>query len=181
MKPVPASRYVLFAVIATGGCVLDLVSKHWMSGILDPLGRPRWAWPGVFGFQWSLNEGALFGMGQGKVFLFAGLSILAALAVCCWLFVAGAARDRFLTVALSFVTAGILGNLFDRLGLHGLRWQYAVPGHAVGDPVYAVRDWILVMIGTWHWPNFNVADSLLVCGALLLVWHSFSRTEGEGS
>ena len=73
---------------------------------------------------------------------------------------------------LGCVTAGILGNLYDRLGLPGLRW-IANPPHHAGDPVHAVRDWILVMIGPWHWPNFNVADSLLVCGALL-VWHSFT-------
>jgi signal peptidase II len=181
MKPVPLSRYVLFGVIVAGGCAADLLTKHWMSGWLDPFGRKTWVWPGVFGFQWSLNQGALFGVGQGKAFLFAALSILAALAVCYWLFVARAARDLFLTIALSLVTAGILGNLYDRLGLHGLRWPYAAPGHAVGDPVYAVRDWVLVMIGDRQWPNFNVADSLLVCGALLLVWHSFYRGDSEAA
>jgi len=35
-----------------------------------------------------------------------------------------------------------------------------------------VRDWILVMIGHWPWPNFNLADSLLVVGAALLIWHA---------
>jgi len=177
MKPIPRSRYVTFLVIVAGGCLLDLTTKHQMSQLLDQLGRPSWIWPGVFGFQWSLNEGALFGMGQGKVFLFAGMSIVAALAVLYWLFVAGAARDRMLTVALGAVAAGILGNLYDRLGFHGLRWPFGHPGHAVGEPVYAVRDWILVMIGAWQWPNFNVADSLLVCGAGLLIWHSFCRGE----
>ena len=29
------------------------------------------------------------------------------------------------------------------------------------------------MIGPFHWPNFNVADSMLVCGAALLLWHAF--------
>jgi signal peptidase II len=179
MKPLPPSRYALFLAIATGGCVLDLATKHWMGATLDPFGRPRWIWPGVFGFQWSLNEGALWGMGTGHPFVFATLSMLAALAIVYWLFVAGAARDRLLTIALGSVMAGILGNLYDRVGLHGLRWPFGHAGHAVGEPVYAVRDWILVMIGHWQWPNFNVADSLLVCGALLLVWHSFARAEPE--
>ena len=83
-------------------------------------------------------------------------------------------RDLLLTLALSCVTAGIFGNLYDRLGLPGLRWNSTSALHHAGDPVHAVRDWILVMIGPWHWPNFNVADSLLVCGAALLVWHSFT-------
>lgn len=178
MNRVPPSRYALFLVIAAGGCLLDLATKSWMFERLDPFGRPWWIWPGVFGFQWSLNEGALFGLGQGRVFVFAGLSIVAALGVIYWLFVARAARDLVLTIALAIVTAGILGNLYDRLGLHGLTWR-AHPGHPFGAPVYAVRDWILVMIGPWQWPNFNIADSALLCGAVLLVAHSFFRGEPE--
>ena len=150
------------------GCALDLATKTW---IFNEFGGPResptwWLWTDVFGFQTSLNEGALFGMGQGRVVLFAGLSILVVPCVLYWLFVVGAARDLLLTVALGLVTAGILGNLYDRLGLPGLAWRdpWIVGGlHQAGEPVYAVRDWILVMIGTWPWPTFNIADSLLVC------------------
>jgi lipoprotein signal peptidase len=36
------------------------------------------------------------------------------------------------------------------------------------------------MIGNWPWPTFNLADSSLVCGAGLLVWHAlFTRPEPE--
>ncbi len=115
-------------------------------------------------------------MGQGRVVLFAGLSIVVVPCVLYWLFVVGAARDLLLTIALGLVTAGILGNLYDRLGLPGLAWRdpWIVGGlHQVGDPVYAVRDWLLVMIGKWPWPTFNIADSLLVCGAVLLASHAF--------
>ena len=98
------------------------------------------------------------------------LSIGAAVAILVWLFVAGAARDWLLTIALAFVTAGILGNLYDRLGLPGLV-------HA-GQTVHAVRDFILMMIGRWPWPNYNLADSSLVCGAALLLWHAlFAKVE----
>ena len=137
------------------------------------------------GLQTSLNEGALFGMGQGKVVFFASLSIVALLGIVVWLFPFAAAKDRFLTIALGCVCAGILGNLYDRFGLPGLRWQFPLPpGHEVGDRVYAVRDWILVRFGSWDWPNFNIADSLLVCGAALLVWHAYrvdSRDRKAGS
>ena len=101
------------------------------------------------------------------------LSVIAALGILYWLFYAGAARDWLLTVALGCVSAGIVGNLYDRLGLHGLKWPEGYPGHVAGEPMYAVRDWILVMIGRWPWPTFNMADSLLVCGAAMLVWHAF--------
>ena len=74
--------------------------------------------------------------------------------------------------ALGCVTGGILGNLYDRLGL----WNTAglLPPFRHG-----VRDWILFV---WAesglaifqpWPNFNIADSLLVTGAIMLVVHAF--------
>ncbi|MGA2031890.1 MAG: signal peptidase II [Thermoguttaceae bacterium] len=180
MKAVPASRYLLFFTLSLGGLAADLASKHWVFGWL---GMPRyngdawWLVKGAIGLQTSLNEGALFGLGQGWVPLFATLSVLAGLFILWLLFITGAARDGWLTGALGCVAAGIFGNLYDRLGLPGLRWNYSGPLHRAGDPVYAVRDWILVRFGTdlhhWNWPNFNIADSLLVCGAILLVWHAF--------
>jgi signal peptidase II len=180
MRAVPASRYVLFLLIAVGGCALDLGTKSWMFCRLGPLaGQTWWIWPDVFGFQANLNDGALFGMGQGLTRVFAILSLVAAVGVAYWLFYAGAARDRFLTLALACVTAGIFGNLYDRLGLPGLVWQNSNQYHHIGDGVYAVRDWILVMLGTHPWPTFNIADSLLVCGALLLAWHALRTKPHE--
>ncbi|NLX97751.1 MAG: signal peptidase II [Rhodopirellula sp.] len=151
--------------------------------VFRQLGMPPaptwWLWNGVAGIQTSLNEGALFGFGEGMVPVFATLSVVAALAIVWWLFVAGAARDLILCIALGLITAGIFGNLYDRLGLPGLRWNLAHGQHRLGEPVYAVRDWILVMIGDWPWPNFNIADSMLLCGAALLLWHAFHVEEEQ--
>ncbi len=180
-RGVPWSRVVVFVLVAGGGCLADLATKHWMFRALGMPGqRVWWLWEGVFGFQTSLNEGALFGMGQGMVPLFALLSIGATLGILWWLFWLGAAREWLMTVSLGCVTAGMLGNLYDRLGLHGLKWLPGHPVHEAGQTVHAVRDWILVMIGRWPWPNFNLADSLLVVGAALLVWHAgWAKTAGE--
>jgi signal peptidase II len=172
MKTVPASRYALFSLLAVLGCLADLASKNWVFAKLGPPhGATWWLIEDICGFQTSLNEGALFGMGQGKVWLFASLSVVAAVAIVYWLFVARAARDRLLTVALGLVTGGIFGNLYDRLGL------WTMPGRD-GVRFHAVRDFILFQYHDWVWPNFNVADSLLVCGAAILVWHAY-RSEGE--
>jgi len=183
MRRVPASRIALFFSIATLGCLADLVSKRI---VFDWLGMPGeqpvwWLIDGWFGFHTSLNQGALFGLGQGYVSVFALLSVIAAVGVFVWLFVYGAAADRLLTIALACVTAGILGNLYDRLGLHGLTWPAGYVGHAPGTSVYAVRDWILVMIGSWPWPTFNIADSLLVCGAGLLIWHGIWEGKSDSA
>ncbi|MCL4191410.1 MAG: signal peptidase II [Thermoguttaceae bacterium] len=183
MKAVPLSRYLLYFSLAILGGLLDLTTKHL---VFDWLGMPGerpvwWLIDGVVGFQTSLNEGALFGLGQGMAIIFSLLSIAAAAAILVWLFGCGAARDRLLTTALGLISAGILGNLYDRLGMHRLVWNYANRLHEVGEPVHAVRDWILVMIGSWPWPTFNLADSMLVCGAALLVWHAFRSEQADPS
>ncbi len=181
MAAVPLNRYVAFFLIAGAGVAADLATKRLMFEWLGMPGirAPIWIINGVFGFETSLNEGALFGMGQGKAWFFSALSVAAAVAIAWYLFVAGAARQWPLLIALSGIMSGILGNLYDRVGLPGLTWHVANGMHRKSDPVYAVRDWILVMFGKWPWPNFNVADSLLVCGALLLVWHGFFAKSKE--
>jgi signal peptidase II len=168
-------RLLLFAVIAGGGCALDLWTKNHMfaklglPGGVDGRENIEWIWTGYFGWQTALNEGALFGIGAGKVWLFAVLSVVAGAAILYWLFIAGAARDLLLTVALAAVMAGVLGNLYDRLGI----WSEGIPA---GYPRYAVRDWILLRYDNdpkWTWPNFNIADMLLVGGAGLLMFHAW--------
>ena len=93
MRAVPTNRYAIFLLIGGLGCLADLATKHWVFAALGPPGGDtHWLWKGFCGFQTSLNEGALFGMGQGKVWLFAALSIAAAFAIVYWLFIAGAAQ-----------------------------------------------------------------------------------------
>ena len=163
---IPRSRYVVFFGIAVTGCALDLLTKHWVFQWLGMPGQSPiwWIWEPCVGIETALNRGALFGMGAGFGRAFAVLSVVAATGIFVWLFGFGAARDGLLTVALGCVMGGIGGNLYDRLGL----WQ--VPG-APGVFRNEVRDWISLRYHEWTWPNFNVADSLLVCGACLLLWH----------
>ena len=164
------SRYVLFCGLAAIGCVADLVTK---SLVFTWLGAPRpdrvsiyWLVEGYVGIETALNEGALFGIGQKMVWLFALMSLVALAGIGYWLVLKGAVADRFLTVILGIVTGGILGNLYDRLGI----WS--------DFEIFAVRDWIRLSYDyhRYVWPNFNIADSLLVCGAALLVWHSIRAT-----
>lgn len=168
------TRYAAFFVLAATGCWLDLATKSW---IFDKLGMPGgpiwWVWEDVIGFQTSLNPGALFGLGAGWGPLLVAVAIVALAAIFYWLFCKDGASDWLSTIALGLITAGICGNLYDRLGLPGLVWEHDAAGQRAGQPVAQVRDWILVMIGPYRWPNFNIADSLLVCGAGLLILHAF--------
>ncbi len=176
MTTIPKRHFAVFFLLAGVGCLVDLLTKHWIFAWLGmPGAQPtHWLIPNVFGFTTSLNEGALFGVGQGLVAFFSILSIVAALAILYWLFALGAAQDGLLVVAMGCVMAGILGNLYDRIGLPGLHWN--------DKRVFAVRDWLhfkLDPIGL-DWPIFNIADSLLVCGAGLLIWHAW-RSESPAA
>ena len=176
----PANRYIVFFTLAIVGCAADLVTKSWVFDRIGPPGNqgpPIVLWPGVFSLTTSLNEGALFGIGQGMTPVFAALSVVAAIGIVYWLFISKAAIDLWLTVALGAIAAGIFGNLYDRLGFHHLMRR--IPGD---DPqrIYAVRDWMHFKIeGVIDWPVFNIADALLVCGAAMLMWHAFRYEEAS--
>lgn len=168
----PCSRIVTFVVLAIVGGSVDLWTKsavfHWrgLPGEKDPW----WIIQEYFGIETAVNIGAVFGIGAGKGTLFAALSIIAAVGIVVWLFWCKAAQSLWLTWALGLITGGIIGNLYDRLGMW---WQPGYPPQWQSG----VRDWILVRFEGVPffdpWPNFNIADSLLVVGACMLLIQSF--------
>jgi signal peptidase II len=108
--------------------------------------------------HWT-NEGAAFSLFADSAspnavrWALISFSLLAALAVLVFM-VRLANRLTLTTVALALVFAGALGNVHDRI--------------AYGSVV----DFIEVHIFTYHWPDFNVADSAIVIGACLLLLDS---------
>ena len=141
---------------------------------MGPAHNEWWLIESYVGIETAVNIGALFGLGAGAGRYFAILSILAAIGILVWLFRFGAAKDRWLTGALGSVMAGILGNLYDRMGF----W------YEIGMPLQwrsGVRDWILFRYGDHTWPNFNIADSMLVCGAAMLMWQAFREPTSKGA
>lgn len=164
--PIPLNRWIAFTSLAIFGTAADLLSKQWIFSWrgLPGTNPPFWLIENYVGIETAINTGALFGMGAGYGMFFAGMSVLAATAIVVWLFGFRAAHSLWLTVALGLVMGGIFGNLYDRLGI----WYSADMPCPLG-----VRDWILLRYGQYTWPNFNIADSLLVCGAVMLAWHSF--------
>ncbi|TWU19148.1 lipoprotein signal peptidase [Allorhodopirellula heiligendammensis] len=165
---VPPSRYLMFGCLAVIGAGLDLWTKQ---AIFEWRGLPGqrdvyWVIDGYFGIETAVNIGAVFGIGAGKGMMFAGISVVALVGILLWLFCFKAATSAWLTFALGCVTGGIFGNLYDRLGLW---WQEGYPVEWKSG----VRDWILWQASdAWKWPNFNIADSLLVIGAVMLVVQS---------
>ncbi|MDA0590927.1 MAG: signal peptidase II [Planctomycetota bacterium] len=170
---VPRNRYVWFFSLAVLGLVIDLISKHL---VFEQLGFPGGQRAEPFFDHWvmftlvtSVNEGALWGIGQGYTWVFAVLSVVAIVAVCVWLFAFKAANSLWLTIALGLIMAGTLGNLYDRAGMHGIQVN--------GSPLFGVRDFLLFTFGGWPWPVFNCADCFLVAGAIMLGIQAFQLEE----
>ncbi|MBX3423400.1 MAG: signal peptidase II [Pirellulaceae bacterium] len=161
-------RWCFFAAIAVAGAISDLWTKQRIFEWLGLPGEspPYWLLEPYAGLETTVNPGALFGMGAGWGSVFALMACLACVVILVWMVKYRAIESWWLTVSLAMVLGGIVGNLHDRLGL----WNPPLdrPEWASG-----VRDWILLRYGEFTWPNFNIADSLLVCGAILLAVHSF--------
>lgn len=88
------------------------------------------------------------------------LLVMAALA---WLLVAGPAGGRWARGGLALILGGAAGNLVDRL-LHG-----------------GVTDFFEVLIGSYHWPAFNLADTAITVGATLVILELlFSARQATG-
>ena len=97
----------------------------------------------------SFNTGAAFGLGANGAGVLLGLF---AIVVCATAFYyAPKISNKYWALVLALVIGGALGNLTDR--------AFNSPGFLRGS----VTDWIVLP----NWPNFNVADSAIVCAAIL--------------
>ena len=109
---------------------------------------------GFFNITYVRNTGIAFGIfsaisSSAKSMVLSAFAALAAVLVIAYSF-RTPLRDRLLHVALALILGGALGNLYDRLA-----YGYVV-------------DFLEFYVGNYHWPSFNVADSAISTGVLLL-------------
>jgi len=149
--PIPA--FALAAAII----VLDRLTKLWVQTEVS-LYESHTVVPGLFDIVHAENRGMAFGLfsdgesGFRSVLLVGvALAVLVVVSVMLWRLPARPGGGRRLTgTALALVLGGAVGNLYDR----------AFRG--------SVTDFLDVYVGDWHWPAFNVADSAITIGAILL-------------
>jgi signal peptidase II len=149
------SRFLLLALAVLA---LDQWTK-WLVERSLPLPSSREIIPGFFHLSHVENRGVAFGLlaglgESGAAWLLAGLAAVA-IGVVAVYFRRTPADHRALLTALALVLGGAVGNLLDRL----------VDG--------AVTDFLGVYLGSYRWPDFNVADSAISIGLVLLVLDSF--------
>jgi signal peptidase II len=139
---------------------LDQATKHIIARTVD-LYESVPVIPGFFNITRVHNKGAIFGTfsqaNNKLVFALLTAASLAALALVVYYFFKTPAGDKLMKVALTLITAGALGNQFDRL----------MRGHVI--------DFLDFYIGRAHWPFFNAADSCITIGACLMLVILFRR------
>jgi len=150
----PGSDRTIYVVIAALVVALDQLTKmlvdHFMS-----LHESHLLIDGVLRLTYVQNRGAAFGIlsdadlpYQSLLFAVVSLGALGAIAAYAWRL---PARSRLPQTALALIMGGALGNLLDRARL----------GYVI--------DFVDAYWGVHHWPAFNVADSAISIGVVLLV------------
>ena len=145
-----------FLLVALAVLCLDQWTK-WLVEVHLPHLSSVEVIPRLLNFTHVRNTGVAFGLfasASGGAVHALALSLVGALALGVVLvyFWRTPAEDRLLLVALALVLGGAVGNLTDRI--------------AGG----AVTDFVDVYVGTYHWHTFNVADSAITIGLVLMAW-----------
>jgi signal peptidase II len=153
---------MLYFAVAAGIFVLDRWTK-WLVAQKIALFESVTVIPGFFKITHLRNKGAAFSLfaNAPDAWRMAMLVIfsLVALAIVLVLLVKISKRVSLQGAALSLIFGGAVGNLWDRV-LHG--W---------------VTDFLLVYYKQWEWPAFNVADSAICVGAVLLIGEMLFKRE----
>ena len=160
---------IFFILVAAVVVALDQITKdaissrflmHESYGVIN----------GFFNLVYVMNPGAAFGFlasasAAFRYIFFIGVTFIAILLIIYYL-VKSKPESIATVLSLALIFAGAVGNLIDRIRFG------------------AVVDFLDVYIGTWHWPAFNVADSAITVGAILMIREliiSAKKTDISGS
>ena len=153
--PEARGRWYLWLWLSAAVTALDLATKAWITSLFQ-LGETLVVTP-FFNLVLAHNSGAAFSFladaGGWQRWFFVAVTLLVSAVL------VGMLRkhpgNRLLSTALALVLGGAAGNLWDR----------ALTGHVV--------DFIQVHAAGYYFPAFNVADSAITVGVILLLWDSF--------
>ena len=147
---------ILLYAVAAGALFLDQLSKAWVQHALS--GRPAIkVIPRVLSLTYTTNSGGAFGFGESAPWLFAGATIVVSAVI---VVVSTRPVRPWIAVSLGLILGGALGNLADRV--------------ANGSGVNGrVTDFIDLQV----WPIFNLADTAIVVGAVILAVASFDGAD----
>ncbi len=138
--------------------VLDQATKLWIIDSLELFGKIKLL--PVFNITHVHNYGAAFSFlsdaGGWQRWFFTGITIAVSIFLL-WSLKQNSRSNKLLGLAYSLILGGALGNLYDRMS-----YGY-------------VEDFIHVFYQNWHFPAFNIADSAITIGAILLIYDAFTN------
>ncbi|OGP88774.1 MAG: signal peptidase II [Deltaproteobacteria bacterium RBG_19FT_COMBO_43_11] len=146
---------IIFILGATVVVAFDQITKAVITEKLFMYGTHK-VIDGFFNLVYVMNPGAAFGFLAGmseifRYFFFIGITAVAILLII--YYILKSKQERLpVIISLTLIFGGAVGNLIDRIRFG------------------AVVDFLDFYIGTWHWPAFNVADSAISAGAVLMIW-----------
>lgn len=153
--------YLLFIGLALIILLLDQVSK-WMAVNQIEAHQILSVIPGFFNLVLVKNKGMAFGIfsqtRSGFYYYFLLFTTIGAIGVILFFFFWIKRTKKWLTVGLSLILGGALGNLVDRVRL----------GYVI--------DFLDFFLKGYHWPAFNVADSAVTVGTF---WLLFNIIQGK--
>lgn len=152
-------KWTRWLAVSAAVIVLDQLTKFWITSVFQ-LGDKLAVAPS-FNLVLAYNTGAAFSLladagGWQRVF-FSTVALAASVVIIHLL--RRHPQQPLFSLALSLILGGALGNLIDRITL----------GHVI--------DFIQVYWRDYYWPAFNVADSAITGGALLLIWDSVRKPD----
>lgn len=149
----PKSNALIWLWLSGSIIALDQLSKWWAVHTLQPR-VPHEVIPGFLNWTLTFNVGAAFsflaGGGGWQRWFFAVLAVVISAVLVVWL-ARTPRRDWRTALPLALIIGGAIGNLVDRL-------------HAA-----QVTDFIQVYFRQWSYPVFNLADSAITVGAVMLI------------
>lgn len=152
----------LFILLLAVLVVVDQITKKHFSSTIK-YGESVPIIDGFFYFSYYINTGAAWSFLSGVSWAQTFFKVLTAIALVLFIiFYIFAVRKNYkwLKVSLILIISGTLGNFIDRLILNG------------------VIDFISFVFGSYHFPVFNLADSFLVVGVIMLLIHFLFIDEG---
>ena len=157
---------ILFVLGAAAIIALDQITKFAVTSMFF-LHESHAVIDGLFNIVYVMNPGAAFGFLAGasetfRYIFFIGITLAAILLIIYYL-VKSKTGSIIIVISLTLIFAGAVGNLIDRI-------RYG-----------AVVDFLDFVIGKWHYPAFNVADSAITIGAILMIWEMIINRKKENS
>ena len=148
-----SNRYLQLFLASNILIILDQYTKMWVNTHI-PKHRFIMVIDNFFAITHIRNPGVAFGLGadwsaEYKTYLFIGFSIIAIIAILVF-FHQTPPENKMVRVGLILIFSGAIGNLIDRI-----LYQEVI-------------DFLDFFVGSYHWPAFNIADSCITIGVLLM-------------